>query len=239
MHTCEVSNPFSLFPAHLFNADEREETLLNNIVIDWCSGHKEILEKIQHPKYASFVQQLGALTSDELDSSFEKAKRKSVLMTSVFLSGKCDANCEICYTDRRSRPSDLNLDQIKQIVVQMKELGSKTLYIPGEGEPFIDKGISDLIKFAAQLGQNVVIFTDGLIISDEARFKQLWGFPLEEFYNTVKQYPVYLYVKYWHSNRNIFSEMMGIPSQQLHTERLVLAKRAHQAYGSGPGKSWY
>ncbi|MBS1790495.1 MAG: hypothetical protein JST85_22430 [Acidobacteria bacterium] len=218
----ETTNFVTLFPEHVFNPEDREESILSNITIDWYYGHRDILEKIQIPKYAALVRELKNAPMEEIKHRAEKARQKSVLMTALFLTGKCDADCSICYTDRRYKPTDLNLGEIEEIINQTARLGNKTIYIPGEGEPFLDRNIFEIIEFATRLGQNVVIFTDGLLISDEERFKKQCGFELEEFFELVKRSPLYLYVKYWHSNRVQAAKMMGIPPERLRTETVIL-----------------
>ena len=222
MTTCEVNKPSDLFPAHLFTSHEREEALRNNIVLDWYFGHKEILEGITTPELASFVDELRELSEEDVARAAEKARKKSLLMTSIFLSGRCDANCEICYTDRRVRETDLSIEEMKQVIKQTKELGNKTIYIPGEGEPFLDKGLFSLLEFAKELDQQVVIFTDGLLLSDEAQCQRILGRTLDELFEAIREYPIYLYVKYWHSNRERFSTMMGVSPRQLQTARITL-----------------
>jgi organic radical activating enzyme len=222
MTTCEASATSALFPAHLFTPDEREEVLRNNMVLDWHFGQRKILEGITVPELASFVEQLRGMSHEEVEHSAARARLKSVLMTSIFLSGKCDAQCAICYTDRTIRSTDLSIEEIKQVIRQTKGLGNKTIYIPGEGEPFLDKGLFSLLDLARELDQQVVIFTDGLLLSDEAHCQRMLGRTLDEVFEAIRNSPVYLYVKYWHSNRQRFAEMMRISPQQIKTERVTL-----------------
>jgi MoaA/NifB/PqqE/SkfB family radical SAM enzyme len=216
----------SLFPVHVFSENERNEVLLNNIVIDWYFGHQDILNSVIYPQIAvALVNELQNLSEQEIHLRFEKAKRKSLLMTALFVSGRCDANCEICYTDRKFRPDDITWEESRELLLQAIELGNKTIYIPGEGEPFLDDHFFDLIHFAQDYDQNVIIFTDGLLISDEHRFNKKWnkwGYSLDRFFDIIRNSSVYLYVKYWHSNKTKFCEMMGVHPDKLKTEPIEL-----------------
>lgn len=219
------TNP-SLFPAHVFSENEKNEVLLNNILIDWYFGHHDILNSVVYPPIAvAMVKELQNLSEKEIHPRFEEAKRKSLLMTALFVSGRCDADCEICYTDRNLRPDDITWEEKRELLLQVIELGNKTIYIPGEGEPFLDDHFFDLIHFAQEHNQNIVIFTNGILISDEHLFNKRWnerGYFLDKFFETVRDSSVYLYVKYWHSNKNKFCEMMRIPPDKLKTEPIKL-----------------
>jgi len=94
---------------------------------------------------------------------------------------------------------------------QTKALGSKTLYIPGEGEPFLDKAFWDVIRYAKLLSMDVIIFTNGLILSNDRLSLKEWGVHGEDILRTLKEYPVYIYHKLWSLDQERVSDMMGVP----------------------------
>jgi organic radical activating enzyme len=224
--TASVPMPTArLFPAHVFSERERLDALLNNIVIDWQFGHGELLRKQRwhQPEAHALVDRLSSASEADVATWAEKARSQSLLMTALFLSGGCDADCEICYTARQSSKRDLSWAEIQNVVDQVIALGNRTIYIPGEGEPFKDKKIFDLIDYCAARAQNVVIFTNGILLSDDQSFRKTCGFPLAEFLQIVRTKPVFLYVKYWHSDKNRFANMMRIAPELLNTRKRRLA----------------
>jgi len=218
----EVFKP-ALFDAHVFSESEKEDVINNNAIIDLCMGHKDILEFLNYKfKNLSAIKRIDDLTEDEKKDLIEHKKKKSLLMTSLFLSGKCDANCDICYTDSKFRKDKNKWESIESIIRQVVQLGNKTLYVPGEGEPFLDDNIFNLINAAEYYNQNLVLFTNGIILSDEEMFENKWGISLNEFFEVIQKSPIYLYFKYWHSDRNIFADMMRINPDKLKTESITL-----------------
>jgi len=79
------------------------------------------------------------MTRSEGYSKLESAKQNSLLNTIVMLTGKCNANCSVCYTDCRAKKTELTGVEICGILDETYKLGSRLLYIPGEGEPTLDK----------------------------------------------------------------------------------------------------
>lgn len=213
----------TLFSSHAFTEKEKERVFLNNVVIDWFEGNQSLLRSVKLPgKAVDLIKELEKKGNAEIKALVDHRKNESLLMTTIFLSGKCDANCEICYTDRKASSVSMNWVQLKEIIIQVSKLGNKTIYIPGEGEPFLDNNIFDIIKLAKEYNQNIVIFTDGLLLSDERRVKQKWGMTLEELDRIITDSPVYLYFKYWHTEKNMFATMMRIHPDKYKTESVSL-----------------
>ncbi|HEX3046212.1 MAG TPA: radical SAM protein [Bacillota bacterium] len=95
-----------------------------------------------------------------------KLKRASLLVTK-----QCNLHCRMCdYPEFYSVDRDMPLDQIKQIIDQIKNLGAEALDLSG-GEPMIRPDIYEIISYAKFLGFRVMMGTNGVLIGSEAAAK--------------------------------------------------------------------
>lgn len=205
----EYQNIFT--PQH-FSCEVENASIRNNMTIDYVFGHRDILEEfiMKNQEFESHYTRLTEFSQTALLEQARKAANKSVLMTIIMLTGRCNANCGICCTDRKNKLIELNLAEIKSIMYQTKALGSRTLYIPGEGEPFLDKAFWKILDYAKLLSMEVIVFTNGLILSnDKLAFKE-WGVTSEDIVKALKEYPIYIYHKLWSSDPDLVTEMMGV-----------------------------
>ncbi|MBU4184945.1 MAG: radical SAM protein [Proteobacteria bacterium] len=110
--------------------------------------------------------------ADFSSSEIELARRTTSLLTLTYLvSGKCNLKCPYCYTDAgKALSNELTFSECKSVIDQAKDLGAKTIWIPGSGEPFLDKnfysnGEFPLIDYANQKGLSVTFFTNGYFVT--------------------------------------------------------------------------
>jgi MoaA/NifB/PqqE/SkfB family radical SAM enzyme len=95
----------------------------------------------------------------------------------------------------------LTLGEYKDIILNSKDLGARTLLFPGVGEPTLDKNLKPLIDFAHGLGLVSVVYTCGVLDSstieffrnhdvglilkvdsfDERNYERLVGLPYQRF----------------------------------------------------------
>lgn len=88
-----------------------------------------------------------------------------LLEVSLSLSRKCNLRCEYCFTNGgEPRPNELTTNDRKKILTRAAQLGAKTWYLAGDGEPFLDIHLFDLIRHANSHGLFVVMFTNGMLI---------------------------------------------------------------------------
>jgi len=78
----------------------------------------------------------------------------------------CDSDCPFCSVARRPLKSYIPFKKIKQILVDFKSLGAKSVEITGGGNPMLYKdpgtkeNINDIVRFASALGLDVGIITN-------------------------------------------------------------------------------
>jgi len=152
----------------------------------------------------------------------EYSSGRSLLLLALFFPGRCDADCPACYTNRRLRNGTLTLEERLAVIEQGARLGAKVMYVPGEGEPTLDRFLRSTIDFAFAFGMSSVLFTNGLLLSDSRSWRSVHGQAPEEFLEWAFERGVHLYFKYWHTRSEEFSQMMGIPVERLITERIRL-----------------
>lgn len=201
-----------LFRPQQFSHAVENEIIANNIAIDIAYGHRDLIAKfLEGRSDLDFAgdELMNSMTRTQ-NCSQEKARRNSVLMTVAMLTGKCNADCPICYTDRKQKPNGLTIDEVREIVDQTYELGSRLLYIPGEGEPTIDPMFMDLLDHCRKRGVAVIVFTNGIIFSNDRECRRVWGVDGDTFLRGLSDYPVYFYHKLWSLKPSLLSEMMNI-----------------------------
>lgn len=98
-------------------------------------------------------------TKEEVRKAINKGK---LLQVSVNISAKCNYFCDYCLmSSGKPKENELTNDEIKRVLKEAKNLGAKTWYIAGDGEPLLHNGIEDLIDYANGLGMWVVMATNG------------------------------------------------------------------------------
>ncbi len=88
------------------------------------------------------------------------------------LTNRCNCNCLHCYgafghPSKKDIESELNFDDWKEIIIQIKKLGCNSIQFIG-GEPLMFPGFGELLEFAHNSGiGNIDIFTNGYFLSKE------------------------------------------------------------------------
>lgn len=100
-------------------------------------------------------------------------RKNFLLRISIELSKACNLKCPYCFTNaeyKKTVNSELSLDDFKNIILQAKKLGAKTITLGG-GEPLIYPKIRDLVSFINFQKLIPLIFTNGIAITkDLAQF---------------------------------------------------------------------
>lgn len=90
-----------------------------------------------------------------------------LLSMEIEFSRACNFRCVYCYLENRTAAADeLSREEIKDVVLQAKELGARKIIILG-GEPSIYPHLVEMLRFIAGLGLQIEMFTNGSGISEE------------------------------------------------------------------------
>ncbi len=107
-----------------------------------------------------------------LDFTYEeimKAKdQNELLMISPFVTRECNLRCRYCYiSSGKPLSNELSLEEYRDIISQGKEIGARTVWIPGAGEPLLQKDFFKIVEYVDSLGMTLVFFTNGTLITKE------------------------------------------------------------------------
>lgn len=105
---------------------------------------------------------------DFAPEEIENARQNDqILMISPFVSARCNLKCIYCYANSgKALPNELTFDEYKDIILQGKELGAKTVWIPGYGEPLMQPRFMDIVDYVESLNMTLVVFTNGTLINE-------------------------------------------------------------------------
>lgn len=97
-----------------------------------------------------------------------------LLNVSLDLSNECNLNCPYCFTapanssQREKKATCLTFEEYKEIVIRLKEAGTRTINIIGEGEPTMYAHFDELVKFISLQGIKVCVSTNGILLASQS-----------------------------------------------------------------------
>ena len=217
---------YNLFEPQRFSEEVEDTAIRNNMTIDYAFGHASILSDFTEriPKFREHFEELHSWKKNLVEERAIAAKGSSVLMTVIMLTGECNANCNICYTDRRRKVGELSFEQMCSVIDQTYDLGSRLVYIPGEGEPTLDAGFLDLVDYIQSRSMNLILFTNGILFSNEAECLRKWGMSSEEMVRYLSKRSVFIYHKLWSTRPNVLAEMMNVEESAYRFSTIELDK---------------
>ena len=203
----------NLLTPQVFTREDEDAAIRSSLTCDWSFGHHGVVEWFarRHPRFGDHVSWLRSLDGTALAAELERARSASLLMTFVMLTGECNADCGICYTARRRKPNELTAEEIIGIIDQTRALGSRTLYVAGEGEPTLDRAFFQVIEHVKRVGMRMLFFTNGILLSNETLARRRWGISNREMVARLADAPVWIYHKFWSTDPAVTSDLMGLP----------------------------
>lgn len=95
----------------------------------------------------------------------EAAANNRLLTMEIEFSLSCNYRCPYCYvTDNGVPEGEMTRAEIRSVLCQAKELGSRKIIILG-GEPLLYPEIFEMIEFISELGMAVELFTNGSLVT--------------------------------------------------------------------------
>ena len=90
-----------------------------------------------------------------------------LLSMEIEFSRACNFRCAYCYlADRTAHADELSREEIKEVILQAKELGARKIIILG-GEPSIYPHLIEMLRFLGSLELKIEIFTNGTGVDGE------------------------------------------------------------------------
>lgn len=83
------------------------------------------------------------------------------------LTNVCNSNCRDCAGGRVDKAASISLEDGKRIIRELKELGARGLTFTGGGEPLCNSAITALVKYAYELGLDIGVITNGILLTEE------------------------------------------------------------------------
>ena len=83
------------------------------------------------------------------------------------VDGFCNNKCKHCFfgTNNKATPVFMDTEVIKRTIKELSEMGTKAVEFTGGGEPTTHPDISEIIKYAYDLGLDVGVVTNGLLLN--------------------------------------------------------------------------
>ena len=88
------------------------------------------------------------------------------------ITQRCNLHCSYCFGKYYSETGELIFPQIKKLLIEFYNLGVRRLGISG-GEPLLHKDIDKVIRFAVELGYNVGINSNGILVPNHLKVLRL------------------------------------------------------------------
>ena len=97
------------------------------------------------------------------------------------LTRRCNLRCFGCRCHSPDRPAsptgdtgtrDFPLELFEKVSAELKTLGTRSLCLSGEGEPFLHPQLLDFVSLAKKAGLHLVLLTNGTLL-DESAIKSL------------------------------------------------------------------
>lgn len=198
-------------------------TTLINAAADYSAGYRSVVKRFlasrREPEFQFLQEWLRDWPGRRLYEFIHDHRHESLLILVMMLTGSCNADCTICFTDRRRKAFELKPLERDRVLHEARRLGTCFVYVPGEGEPTIDSGFWHFLDACRQLDLEAVIFTNGILLSDAVSCRRYWGLHPDEAVRRLCHYPVSLYFKFWSTRPHLVEEMMNVPAGIYHYTR--------------------
>jgi len=89
----------------------------------------------------------------------------------------CNLKCLHCYNPHHKKLEELSLEQIKEIIKHIKDVGFTEIHING-GEPLLRDDAYDILEFASNLGLRVLLETNATLLKNIGKLKILPNFAI-------------------------------------------------------------
>jgi cyclic pyranopterin phosphate synthase len=88
------------------------------------------------------------------------------VMVEMDLTNRCQLKCNFCTFKYLNDKSDIDTQVAKSAIMEMSNLGVKSINFTGGGEPTLHKDFEEIIKCASGYGIDIGLFTNGYSLTD-------------------------------------------------------------------------
>jgi radical SAM protein with 4Fe4S-binding SPASM domain len=131
---------------------------------------KSFLYEEKHENLFNYLIENGILSKKPLNTITPSYNIKQLYYISLQVTEQCNLRCSHCYASAGENiyNQDLSTDQITNIIEKLVSFSDidKCSFIITGGEPFLRNDILNIINFAIERFKNVVVVTNGLLLSD-------------------------------------------------------------------------
>jgi len=120
-------------------------------------------------------------------------------MVTLWLSNRCDLNCIYCATEAGQTPDkgELELYELKDLIVQCRDLGARFAVINGKGEPLMDPRAWEMFDYIREQNMALTLVTNGILINTREKARFLF------------EHQVSVEVKLHHLDANVHDYLVG------------------------------
>jgi hypothetical protein len=174
-------------------------------------------------------EDVSKLDDKQLEKLVKNDASKGWLVTlALMLTGRCQEECKICYTNRKAHPDELVWGEHKQLLDQARKAGTKIIYTAGMGEPTLDLSFLKICEYAKKHNLTFLFFTNGIVFSDEETAQRTFGMSCRQLAETLKEYPINMYFSFWDTDPKVLAEM-----GRVNMARLLETDAVDYAYPGG------
>lgn len=89
-------------------------------------------------------------------------------------TNRCNLNCSFCSCSDRDKTFELPLEEITEMIVMFKIMGTKSVTITGGGEPLCHPKINEILELMSGLGIAIGIVSNGIMLDRMENNCQTW-----------------------------------------------------------------
>ena len=105
------------------------------------------------------------------EDAYFALRERELLTLTIMLENKCNFKCPFCYTQTRRFDNELSTSELKEMILDAKELGTRSILIAGAGEPLLAYNFWEIVDYIQDHQMNVVVFSNLSLITKEIALK--------------------------------------------------------------------
>jgi elongation factor P--beta-lysine ligase len=214
---CSTSTDYR-FPIQQVSEKRWRQATAANLAADYLAGYDLWVSAFTdgRPDWHEHGAFLRMSSTDQLAEYVATHRQESLAFVVMMLTGACNADCPICFTDRRRKAGEMTPELRDRVLHEAADLGASYVYVPGEGEPTIDRGWWQFLDSCRDARLHAIVFTNGLVFSDPLTSRKFWDCEPEETVARVRDYPVSFYTKMWSTQPQLVGEMLRVDPAKYH-----------------------